>query len=54
MYVNSDAGQCQQVCSVYVDINTEQQQHLLEKMWQCSRAMYEEGDELTSTTTPKH
>ena len=53
-YVNSDAGQCQQACSVYVDINTEQQQHLLEKMRQYSRAVYEEGDEPTGTTTPKH
>ena len=51
--VNSVAGQCQQACSVYVDINTEQQQHLLEKMRQYSRAVYEEGDGGMCTMLPK-
>ena len=53
-YVNSDAGQCQQACSVYVDINIEQQQHLLEEMRQYSRAVYEECDKPIGTTKSKH
>ena len=52
-YVNSDAGQCQRACSVYVHVNTKQQQHLLEKKQQYSQAVYKEGDEPTGTTTPK-